>query len=211
MKPVLARWLERVRRRFHPLHRRRAEAGGPLSLVPRTFGYLGRLSPKKGIEDLLEAYEMYRASTSDPWDLRVAGAGSLGPELDRYHAVTRSGFVQPAGSRAWMRGIGCLVVPSRSESCGVALAEGAWAGLAIVATDTCGDGRYRDRDLDRVGRSDSRRLAGHRLRHAVATAGRRWAELPGSGDHASAWPQLPWRWEATDLNRRALCGQMCPE
>ena len=115
-----------------------AAAGRPPSPLPRAFGYLGRLSTEKGIEDLLEAYETYRASTSNPWELRVAGAGPLGGQLDRHRAVIRSGFVQPAEVGAWMNGIGSLVVPSRCEAWGGVIAEGAWAGLPIIATDACG-------------------------------------------------------------------------
>ncbi len=105
---------------------------------PRRFGYLGRLSPEKGIQDLLHAYELYRASASEPWELSVAGNGSLAQELRRYPAVLRAGFVQPAELGAWLSAIGCLVVPSRFEAWGVAVSEGATAGLPIIATDACG-------------------------------------------------------------------------
>lgn len=115
-----------------------AVSGIPRSAFPREFGYLGRLSPEKGIRDLLEAYEIYRASSADPWGLHVAGAGPLRPELDRHESVTQSGFVQPAEMGEWMNGIGCLVVPSRFEPWGVVISEGAWAGLPIIATNACG-------------------------------------------------------------------------
>ena len=115
-----------------------SETGIPHSPLPRSFGYLGRLSTEKGIQDLLEAYEIYRASSAAPWDLRVAGAGPLQPEVDRHQAVIQSGFVQPAQLGSWMKTIGCQVLPSRFEPWGVAIAEGAAAGLPIIATNACG-------------------------------------------------------------------------
>jgi glycosyltransferase involved in cell wall biosynthesis len=176
----------------------------PRRAFPREFGYLGRLSPEKGILDLLEAYEIYRASSADPWTLHVAGVGPLSPELDRHECVTQSGFVQPADLGEWMNGIGCLVVPSRFEPWGVVISEGATAGLPIIATDACGsvphlvhdfaNGRIAHaggvRSLARcmayvAGRSDDERLAMGRVSRGLAS------------------PYTPARWADTVLSRSA--------
>ena len=179
-----------------------AEAGKPLSPLPRAFGYLGRLSPEKGIQDLLAAYESYRASTSDPWELHVAGAGPLRPELDRHHGVLRSGFVQPAELGSWMQAIGCLVVPSRFEAWGVALAEGAWAGLPIIATDACGAVPHLVHDFanGRIARTgDVRSLAGCMTHVASLSDDERLAM--GRVSRGLASPYTPARWADTVLAR----------
>ena len=180
------------------------EAEKPVAVHPRVFGYFGRLTPEKGIEYLLEAYEMYCISTSDPWDLRVAGAGPLGPELDRHHAVIRSGFVQPADSGAWMRGIGCLVVPSQFERWGVVVAEGASAGLPIIATDACGAVPHLVHDFanGRVARTgDVRSLAGCMAYVASLSDDERVAM--GQVSRGLASPYSPARWADTVLARSA--------
>jgi glycosyltransferase involved in cell wall biosynthesis len=128
---------------------------GMRSAPSHAFGYIGRLAPEKGIEDLLEAYEIYRQSRPDPWVLRVAGQGPLNDVVEGYEHVIRSGFVQPAGLAEWMEGIGCLVVPSRFEPWGVVISEGAWAGLPMIVTNACGAAPHLVHDFvnGRVARS----------------------------------------------------------
>ncbi len=179
-----------------------SEAGTPPSPLPRAFGYVGRFSAEKGIEDLLEAYEIYRASSSDPWDLRVAGAGPLGSQLDGHHAVMRSGFVQPAQLGAWMKKIGCLVVPSRFEPWGVVVSEGAMAGLPIIATDACGAVPHLVHDFanGRVARTgDVRSLAGCMTHVASLSDDERLAM--GQVSRGLAGPYTPARWADTVLAR----------
>lgn len=172
------------------------------SPLPHAFGYLGRLAPEKGILDLLRAHEIYRESSADPWPLNIAGEGPLGPEAARHENVSRAGFLQPAELGDWMKTIGCLVVPSRSEAWGVALAEGAAAGLPIIATDACGAVPHLVHDLangrvartgdvmslvrcliDIASRSDEERLAMGRVSRGLAS------------------PYTPARWADTVLGR----------
>jgi glycosyltransferase involved in cell wall biosynthesis len=181
-----------------------AAAGTPLSPLLRAFGYLGRLSPEKGIHDLLLAYELYRASSHAPWDLQVAGAGPLSPELDRHPTVMKSGFVQPAEVGAWMREIGCLVVPSRFEPWGVVLTEAATAGLPIIATDACGAVPHLVHDFvnGRIARtSDVRSLAECMTYVANLSDDRRLAMGRVSRGLASCY--TPARWADTVLARSA--------
>jgi glycosyltransferase involved in cell wall biosynthesis len=179
-----------------------SETGTGQSLLPRAFGYLGRLSPEKGIHDLLLAYELYRASSDTPWDLHVAGAGPLSPELDRHPAVVKSGFVQPADLGAWMQGVGCLVVPSRSEAWGVALSEAATAGLPIVATNACGAVPHLVHDFanGRIAHAgDGRSLAQCMAYVASLSDDERLAM--GQVSRGLASPYTPARWADTVLLR----------
>ncbi len=177
---------------------------GPSSAseAPRSFGYLGRLSPEKGIQDLLQAYELYRESTSDGWALRVAGAGELGPEVDRHSTVIRSSFVQPAELSAWMGEIGCLVVPSRFEPWGVVVSEAAAAGVPIIATDACGSVPHLVHDFvnGRVARTgDVRSLAACMAYVASLTEDERLTM--GQASRGLAGPYTPARWADTILSR----------
>jgi glycosyltransferase involved in cell wall biosynthesis len=105
---------------------------------PHVFGFIGRLSKEKGVLELLEAYDLYRRTTSDPWTLNMAGAGPLEAEVTRHPSVDYAGFVQPEAVNGWLASIGCLVVPSKFEPWGVAISEAAAAGLPIIATEVCG-------------------------------------------------------------------------
>jgi glycosyltransferase involved in cell wall biosynthesis len=98
------------------------------------FGYLGRLHPSKGVEDLLEA-----ARRADQRVL-VAGSGDAGYERElrgKYYAVAEwLGWVPPA---ELLTRIGTLVVPSRSdEAFGRVVVEAALAGRDVIVSDRPG-------------------------------------------------------------------------
>jgi glycosyltransferase involved in cell wall biosynthesis len=179
-----------------------ALSGIPRSALPREFGYVGRLSPEKGIHDLLEAYEMYRASSADPWGLHVAGAGLLSPEVDRHESVTQSGFVQPAALGEWMNGIRCLVVPSRSEAWGVVISEGAWAGLPIIATTACGAVPHLVHDFanGRIARTGDVRSLAECMTYVASLSDNERLAM-GRVSRGLASPYTPARWADTVLAR----------
>lgn len=103
----------------------------------RSFLYVGRLSPEKGIELLLRAYASYRATATSPWNLTVAGTG---PMSDRVRAanVDYRGFVQSEALPELFAAAGAFVMPSSFEQWGVAIQEAASAGLPIICTNACG-------------------------------------------------------------------------
>ncbi len=123
-------------------------------------------------------------------------------ELDRHPTVMKSGFVQPAELGAWLQAIGCLVVPSRSEAWGVVLAEGAWAGLPIIATGACGAVPHLVHDFanGRVARTgDVRSLTGCMACIASLSDDERLAI--GQVSRGLASPYTPTRWADTVLAR----------
>jgi glycosyltransferase involved in cell wall biosynthesis len=172
--------------------------------LPHAFGYLGRLSAEKGIQDLLEAYEIYRASSAAPWDLLVAGAGPLTSELDRHPLVTRSGFVQPGELGAWMKTIGCQVLPSRFEPWGVAISEGAAAGLPIIATNACGAVPHLVHDFanGRVARTGDVRSLVECMEYVASLSDDKRLAM-GRVSLGLASPYTPVRWADTVLVRSA--------
>jgi glycosyltransferase involved in cell wall biosynthesis len=104
----------------------------------KAFLYVGRLSPEKCVDTLLDAYRIYRSKTSQPWSLRIAGEGPLRNRVVDSPGVEYEGFVQPNAMPKLFARAGCFVLPSRFEQWGVVLHEAASAGLPIICTPECG-------------------------------------------------------------------------
>ena len=105
---------------------------------PKSFVFAGRYVPIKGVDVLVEAYQMYRQRVADPWELSLCGTGPLASLLSGAEGVRDLGFVQPAGLNEVFWRAGVFVMPSRMEPWGQAIVEAAAAGLPIVCTQTCG-------------------------------------------------------------------------
>ena len=112
---------------------------------PPSFLYVGRYAWEKGVDILLEAYRLYAESVADPWPLDCAGAGPLTEYLfptDEVAVekgrVSNLGFQQPASLPSLFSSHAAFILPSRSESWGVALAEAAARGLPLICTNACG-------------------------------------------------------------------------
>ena len=110
--------------------RARAPDGGPLRI-----GTLARLSPEKGLDDLIRALEWLPDVT-----LTLVGDGSersrlerLTDELGLRERVTFAGW--RADARAALAELDVLVLPSRSEALPLVLVEAMLAELPVVATD----------------------------------------------------------------------------
>jgi glycosyltransferase involved in cell wall biosynthesis len=120
---------------FERVHNLRVSEGRP---VPRSFLFVGRFVPDKGIATLIAAYEAYRANSPNPWPLVCCGAGPLGSLLERRPGITIEGFLQPERLRAELGLAGCLVLPSDFEPWAVVVHEAASAGLVILASENVG-------------------------------------------------------------------------
>jgi len=108
--------------------------------VHHVVGYLGRLSPEKGPDLLLDAWAVL-ATDFPGWSLRIAGDGPLREEVTR-HAVTlpRVDVVPPViDPHSFWSGVGVGVLPSRTEGFPMSLAEAQANGIPCVATD-CSSG-----------------------------------------------------------------------
>ena len=104
---------------------------------PFTFGYLGRISPEKGVDTLLQAC---RRLPGEGWRLVVGGAAanSTAPEqlLAKGLPVAFAGFVEP---KAFFEGIDVLVVPSLwAEPLGRTVLEAYRVGVPVIGSDTGG-------------------------------------------------------------------------
>lgn len=158
--------------------------------------YAGRLSPEKGVDVLLHALRNLPPDAN----LVIAGIGPQEPELRRFATdalagrVRFIGFVSRDDLVDWYAVADALVVPSRSETWGMTLNEGAAAGLPLVATEAAGGAWELVEDGVngfRVPAGDAAALAGglERLRSDDAfraSAGRRSSEL-GRAFTPEAW------------------------
>ena len=105
---------------------------------PFTIGYLGRLSPEKGVDVLLDAIRTLRAGD---WRVRIAGVAPPGQEA-RFHALAAGlpvdfmGFVKP---KELFEQIDVLVTPSVwAEPLGRSVLEAYRVGVPVIGSDSGG-------------------------------------------------------------------------
>ena len=175
---------------FTPLLDRRLAAGA----WPKRFLYVGRYAPEKDLDTLLAGYALYRAEAGpDAWDLVCCGAG---PEKGKVRGdgVTDLGFIPPARQAEVFTNAGAMVMASSYEPWGVAIAEGACAGLPLVCSDACGAAADLLRDayngrLFGTGDATSLARALTAVTHAdLPTWGHR-SRAFGAAFDAKLWPQ----------------------
>jgi glycosyltransferase involved in cell wall biosynthesis len=131
---------------LHPLPDRKALAQQiPRVEDKRRILFLSRLHPKKGLRNLLRAWQRL-ASQFDDWCLIIAGPDEIGHEqelksLARNLCLEKSVmFVGPAygeSKRQLLAGADLFVLPSFSEGFSMAILEAAAAGLPVLLTHEC--------------------------------------------------------------------------
>jgi poly(glycerol-phosphate) alpha-glucosyltransferase len=118
-----------------------------ISPAGRTLLFLGRLTPKKGLIALIEAWALSRwRAESAGWELAIAGFGpddyvnhlrSLVNRLDVAGSVRFIGPVAGAAKAAAFRSADAFILPSISEGQPLAVLE-AWShGLPVLITPQC--------------------------------------------------------------------------
>lgn len=162
---------------------------------PRVRGrhllFLGRLDPKKGVENLLRAVALLRDGGRDGWRLTVAGSGRpdyeaglrrLARDLDVADAVSFVGAVHGRAKEEAFSEADLMVVPSHVENFGMVVAEGLAHGLPVVASrgtpwsalERYGCGLWVDNDPVSL-QNAVRRMAKMPLAE-MGARGRRWME-----------------------------------
>lgn len=108
----------------------------------KTVLFLGRLAPKKCVEELIAAFQSL-AMRFPGWSLAIAGAGEPGYEAAlRSHAssgpgaerIRFTGWVDGDAKAALLARASLFALPSRDENFGLAAAEAMAAGLPVVVT-----------------------------------------------------------------------------
>ena len=105
---------------------------------PRSFLFVGRYTPVKGLDVLIKAYRKYRGSVSDPWSLTCCGKGEMASLLQGEPGVTDRGFVPPAQQPELFAEHGVFILPSRYEPWGIVLGEACASGMPVICTQACG-------------------------------------------------------------------------
>lgn len=122
-------------RHFAPALAQRLSAGP----WPRSFLYMGRYVPQKGLDILTAGYDRYRKSIpADPWPLVCHGSGPAKGILQGRNGVTVNDWVQPADQPGLLARHGAFILTSHSEPWGVAVAEAMASGLPAICSDRVG-------------------------------------------------------------------------
>jgi glycosyltransferase involved in cell wall biosynthesis len=121
-----------------PLTLNREQRGAKLRL-----GFVGRLDPKKGIENLLAACRILKGRGAPAFSLTVAGSGppeyeaKLRREIDRLdlaHEVSMLGDVRGAAKQEMFERTDVVVAPSFTENFAIVVAEALAHGAAVIAS-----------------------------------------------------------------------------
>jgi glycosyltransferase involved in cell wall biosynthesis len=168
-------------------------SSGPLRLM-----YMGRLHPKKGIENLLEACSLLPETL--PWTLDIVGAGEA-----KYEDALRGKIVElRLSERVRMRGLlvgtekrqifeSCdlAVFPSHTENFGMVVAEALAHGVPVIASKGMPWSRVQEMDCGAWVENDPRTMAEAILRMAamqlreMGARGREWMRREFSWDEAA--------------------------
>ena len=114
-----------------------------LGLPEHVFLYVGRFSPEKNLDALLDAMAEYRRRAGQAaWGLLLVGSGPQRGALERRARssahVVLSDFKQADELAALYGAAGALILPSTSEPWGLVVNEAMAAGLPILASSKVG-------------------------------------------------------------------------
>jgi glycosyltransferase involved in cell wall biosynthesis len=102
------------------------------------FLFVGRFHPNKGLNTLLEAFEIYKNHLNGHWGLICAGNGPLRGTLEEAKGVQVEEFQDIAGLRRLAESCGAFILPSQREPWGVVVQEFALAGMPLILSDRVG-------------------------------------------------------------------------
>jgi glycosyltransferase involved in cell wall biosynthesis len=167
------------------------------------MGFIGRLDPKKGLENLLEASAMVKADGTR-FTLAIAGGGPeqyvralraqaamLGLEGD----VRFAGEVHNRAKRTFFEGINLLVVPSHTENFALVVAEALASGIPVIASKGTPWEGLEEKDCGLWVNNSPAELA-----HAIKRM--RDAPLAAMGMRGREWMAADFSWSSA---ARAMC------
>jgi glycosyltransferase involved in cell wall biosynthesis len=109
------------------------------------IGAASRLSPEKGLDDLVDAFEIVRRRFGDRTSLRIAGEGpersKLEAQIDRLglgDAVTLAGWLEHDQLPGFLQDLDIFTLPSTWEGFGVSAVEASAMLLPVVGTNIHG-------------------------------------------------------------------------
>lgn len=105
---------------------------------PKSFLFIGRFVPVKGLDLLMEAWE--QISDKKGWTLTLVGDGPLKLKAqcqNKEHVIVKDFMPQTELIKEIERA-GCFILPSVFEPWALVIHEAASSGLPIIATNVCG-------------------------------------------------------------------------
>jgi glycosyltransferase involved in cell wall biosynthesis len=122
----------------HPLRPLACRSSKPLTTPPKTLGYIGALTPSKGIAVLLAAAP---ALAEQGWTVRIAGDGPLRREVETSKHVHYEGWLSEDELATFVGSCDVGLVPSLCrEAAGFVAAEWLGGGRPVLATQRGGLG-----------------------------------------------------------------------
>lgn len=107
---------------------------------PKTFLYVGRFMPLKGIDILVDAFKSYQSKYHGNWKLVCIGNGDLRHLLKDNPGIEIMDFLSQDKIAEITKRSGVFILPSRFEHWGVVIHEFASAGLPLILSEHAGAG-----------------------------------------------------------------------
>ncbi len=107
-------------------------------IFPKSFLYVGRFIPVKGVDLLVKAFEKYRDEFRGDWRMICVGSGDLGPLLSGQAGIEVRNFMDQDSLIKLFDEAGVFVLPSRLDQWGVVVHEAASAGLPLLLSENVG-------------------------------------------------------------------------
>ena len=110
---------------------------------PKNFLFVGRFVHSKGIDTLLQAFNIYRTQYKGDWSLTCVGNGPLAELIEQSkNQYPDAILIKPFSSQAALveqaQLAGAFVLPSREDPWGVVVHEFATAGLPLILSEFVG-------------------------------------------------------------------------
>jgi glycosyltransferase involved in cell wall biosynthesis len=188
-----------------------------LNRAPRSarlrLGFVGRLDPKKGIENLLAACRIVKERGALEFSLTIAGAGSPEYEAKLRDAIERSelsnevtmlGDVRGDEKQRMFETMDVAVVPSFTENFGIVVAEALAHGAAVIASTGTPWRQVEERGCGLWVDNDPATLA------AAITKINSMA-IVQMGERGRRWMAAEFSWEGAAAEMIVLYQRMLPE
>lgn len=179
----------------------------------RSFAYVGRFSPEKGLcmDVLVVAYRRYRETALDPWPLKCYGSGPLQHLLQGVEGIECKGFCQPDDLPQELLTASCLVLPSTFEPWALVVHEAVAAGMSVIASDAVGASVHLVQDGHNgyiVETGDANELTQAMLRYSSMSQEER--SVMAENSYLMSLQFTPRRWADTLVTKSRELGQINP-
>jgi glycosyltransferase involved in cell wall biosynthesis len=110
-----------------------------LQNYPRSFLFVGRMVPDKGIDILAEGFDHYRNRLQGDWELVCVGNGPMSDRLRNRPGVTLHSYMSQSDLFQLMQSTGAFVLASRFDVSPLVVHEFASAGFPLILSDAVGN------------------------------------------------------------------------